>query len=144
VNSRRDGGNHAVIGGIQLPGIILSLQKPRDNEGVPMMTDRRFFLQANEFQVLGGQDIGVVVRRRLTVGLPDEGISPPTVAEAAHVISVPRERAFVSTSTARSSKNHVRTLDKNFATADYQTRDRGFPKVEELRWGSDGEIAWSL
>src|SRR6185437_3765060 len=83
-------------------------------------------------------------RRRLTVGLPDEGISPPTVAEAAHGISVPRERAFVSTSIARSSKNHVRTLDKNFATADYQARDKGFPKVEELRWGSDGEIAWSL
>src|SRR5690349_24391559 len=70
-------------------------------------------------------------RRRLTVGLPDGGILSPAVAEAAHVISVPRARAFVSTSTACSLKNHVRTLDKNFTTADYQTRDRGFPKVEE-------------
>src|SRR6185437_2124159 len=63
-------------------------------------------------------------RRRLTVGLPDVGISSPPVAEAAHGISVPRERAFVSTFTGCFFKSSVRTLDKNSTATDYQTRTR--------------------
>jgi hypothetical protein len=51
--------------------------------------------------------------------------------------------ALVSTSSGCFSKSHAGSIDKNFASADYQTRDKGFPNVEELRWGPDRGIGWS-
>src|SRR5579859_5870321 len=83
-------------------------------------------------------------RRRRTVGLPDGGISSPPVAEAAHVISVPPERASVSRPAGCFSKSHVVSIDKNFTTADYQSRDKGFPNAEELRNGDQTENAPGL
>jgi hypothetical protein len=50
----------------------------------------------------------------------------------------------VSISAGCFSKIHVGSIDKNFAIADYQSRDKGFPIPEELRWGPVRGIGWSV
>src|ERR1700761_7526255 len=65
---------------------------------------------------------------------------PPPVAEAAHGISVSHEGAFVSTSFGCFYKNHVSSIDKNFAQLDHQVRTRGFQGSRNCAMGTGQEI----
>jgi hypothetical protein len=46
MDAGRDGGNHALVRNIHLPGVIFSLQKPWNNVGLPVETRYRLLFQA--------------------------------------------------------------------------------------------------